>query len=59
MPSQRGGRYECGTDHQAGEDAHWPPFQAAAAEYINQQLPWDTATEKLVGMAMSMLRAFR
>eukprot|EP00042_Codosiga_hollandica_P054489 m.738714 g.738714 ORF g.738714 m.738714 type:complete len:865 (+) comp58911_c0_seq1:2-2596(+) len=42
--------YECGTDHNAGEATHWPPFQAAAATYIHSVYPqpWDQHTEKLI-----------
>ncbi|KAK3234000.1 hypothetical protein CYMTET_55729 [Cymbomonas tetramitiformis] len=42
--------YTCGTDHDAGEVAHWPPFHAAAAKYIRDKYPrpWDEDTEKLV-----------
>ena len=29
--------YECGTNHDAGEAAHWPPFQAAAADVIRSR----------------------
>ena len=27
------GRYACGSDHDAGEAAHWPPWQATAVNY--------------------------
>lgn len=31
--------YLCGKDHDAGEQAHWPPFHAAAARYIRTHWP--------------------
>jgi hypothetical protein len=45
--------YACGGDHDAGEAAHWPPFHAAAVQYI-RALPdfrdeeWSPETQKLV-----------
>ena len=41
--------YECGSDHNDGEDAHWSPFQAAAVQYIDSlPKPWTNSTEQLV-----------
>ena len=41
--------YECGNDHNDGEDAHWSPFQAAAVTYIHSlPKPWTNSTEALV-----------
>jgi hypothetical protein len=41
--------YTCGSDHDAGEDAHWNPFSAAAATYIRARAkPYDEATQKLI-----------
>lgn len=35
--------YACGDEHDAGEEAHWTPFQMAAAEYIRKTYPnWET-----------------
>lgn len=31
--------YACGDDHDAGEEAHWEPFQKAAATYIRETYP--------------------
>jgi len=31
--------YSCGDDHDAGEEAHWTPFQIAAANYIRDTYP--------------------
>lgn len=31
--------YACGDDHDAGEEAHWEPFQRAAAQYIRETYP--------------------
>jgi len=31
--------YACGDDHDAGEEAHWTPFQQAAATYIREIYP--------------------
>lgn len=31
--------YACGDDHNAGEEAHWTPFQQAAATYIRETYP--------------------
>mmetsp|Transcript_2491 Transcript_2491/g.3823 ORF Transcript_2491/g.3823 Transcript_2491/m.3823 type:complete len:644 (+) Transcript_2491:52-1983(+) len=31
--------YACGTEHDAGEEAHWTPFQIYSAEYIRDQYP--------------------
>ena len=44
--------YACGNDHDAGEMARWPPFQAAAATYIRQRPDsqsgrWTKDTQKL------------
>ena len=34
--------YACGDDHDAGEEAHWTPFQMAAADYIRLKYPnWE------------------
>jgi hypothetical protein len=34
--------YSCGDNHDAGEAAHWSPFQAAAADYIREKYPnWE------------------
>ena len=35
--------YACGDEHDAGEEAHWTPFQMAAADYIRETYPsWAT-----------------
>lgn len=35
--------YACGDEHDAGEEAHWTPFQMAAADYIRATYPdWET-----------------
>jgi len=31
--------YLCGDDHDAGEEAHWTPFQLAAVDYIRVKYP--------------------
>lgn len=31
--------YACGDEHDAGEEAHWTPFQMAAADYIRATYP--------------------
>jgi hypothetical protein len=31
--------YACGDDHNAGEEAHWAPFQQAAAAYVRETYP--------------------
>ncbi len=31
--------YACGDQHDAGEEAHWSPFQMAAADYIRETYP--------------------
>lgn len=31
--------YACGSDHDAGEAAHWSPFQVSAANYIREKYP--------------------
>ena len=38
--------YQCGKNHDAGEMAHWPPWQAAAASYI-RNLPQGEDRDKL------------
>ena len=36
--------YTCGDEHDAGEEAHWTPFQIAAADYIRYTYPnWTTS----------------
>eukprot|EP00039_Didymoeca_costata_P015958 m.278609 g.278609 ORF g.278609 m.278609 type:complete len:870 (+) comp16316_c1_seq3:130-2739(+) len=45
--------YACGSNHSAGEAAHWPPWQAAAVKYIRSKPDfingnWTKDTEKLV-----------
>lgn len=38
--------YACGTDHGAGEDAHWHTFHAKAAKYIREKYPnWQRGDE--------------
>ena len=42
--------YTCGDDHDAGEDAHWTPFQIAAANYIREKYPdWATQSRDMDG----------
>eukprot|EP01052_Picozoa_sp_SAG31_P001570 SAG31_NODE_53_length_30139_cov_31.002197_12_plen_911_part_00 len=48
-----------GLTHDAGEAAHWPPFQAAAAKRIRllpdfHEQRWGTATQKLVAFAFGV-----
>ena len=47
--------YACGSyadHHDAGEAAHWPPFQAAAIRYIRERWPdpasWDVEAKQFV-----------
>ena len=49
--------YTCGSDHDAGEAAHWPPFHAAAAQYIrsHKSSPWDNSTERLVAFMFGVV----
>ena len=51
--------YLCGSNHSAGEAAHWPPWQAAAATYIRGRPDfaagnWSEATEKLVAFVLGV-----
>lgn len=42
--------YTCGTDHDAGEEAHWTPFQIAAANYIRDKYPhWAKESRNMHG----------
>jgi glycosylphosphatidylinositol phospholipase D len=35
--------YACGDEHDAGEEAHWTPFQIASVNYIREKYPnWST-----------------
>lgn len=36
--------YACGDQHDAGEEAHWTPFQIASVNYIREKYP-DWATQ--------------
>lgn len=36
--------YACGDEHDAGEEAHWTPFQIASVNYIREKYP-DWATQ--------------
>jgi glycosylphosphatidylinositol phospholipase D len=53
--------YLCGTDHDYGEDSHWPRFQAAAADYIRQNYKKDSKGnypedgEKLIAFFMGVV----
>ena len=39
--------YACGDEHDAGEEAHWTPFQIAAVNYIRDTYPdWQTQDRK-------------
>lgn len=47
--------YACGTyadHHDAGEAAHWPPFQAAGIRYVRERWPdpalWDDDAKELI-----------
>jgi hypothetical protein len=45
--------YTCGDDHDAGETAHWTPFQMAAATYIRETYPqWATEGRDSAGAGL-------
>eukprot|EP00898_Chlorokybus_atmophyticus_P002989 jgi/Chlat1/3691/Chrsp246S03835 len=53
--------FTCGHDHDAGEVAHWPPFHAAAAQYVRATKgppPWaeeDVKTRRLVAFLFGVV----
>jgi hypothetical protein len=52
--------YTCGDYHGAGEEAHWPPFQSAAAEYIRanwtlDQILTEERPQQLTAFMMGMV----
>ena len=48
--------YSCGSNHSAGEAAHWTPWQADAVKYIRAQpTPWTPATEQLVAFVFGVV----
>jgi hypothetical protein len=52
--------YTCGDDHDAGEAAHWPPFLAAAASYLNTTFgsspaAWNATAAQLVTYLMGVV----
>jgi hypothetical protein len=45
--------FTCGDDHDAGETAHWTPFQMAAATYIRETYPqWATEGRDSAGAGL-------
>lgn len=50
--------YACGTDHGAGEDAHWHTFHSKAAKYIREKYPnWQHGDEHGAKLVAFMLGA--